>query len=461
MMPAGKRDLPSVTGALEKVAATAKRMRLTEFDAFAVSKASRSVTIERGGVCGADSRIATALHVRACIDGMVGGAFCNSFESGEVSRCLAEAAGIARLMAPDRRWSGFPASADSYRSVPGLHDRSVASTDVATLGIMAEEMVDGAMSVSKKVAVPYGAVEAIERTVGVANSSGVDVAMKETQLQAVICCIAGSGISISPDCEESGMSRGCDLRTDRIGERAGWIADKSTHLVKASTEECEVVFSPMALGASDSGLLTVALNKAFSGQSVMQRTSFLMDRVGEQVWSDRVTMSDNPLLSGRCGSRPFDDEGLPTSKTQMVRKGVLREFLWDSYFGSLSGKGSTGNAVRDLSSGSVGVAPLCLQLTPGRGNMHSLIEEVGHGYLVWGGQGSHTSNPETGEFSFVASPGLLIEDGEVVGGVRGAMISGNISSLLQNVEQVGGDVVDFGYSLMPSVLFRDVKVTTG
>lgn len=460
-MPAKSPRLPSVTDALQTVAATARRMRLAEFDAFAVSKAARSVIIERGGICGADSRMATALHVRACVDGRVGGAFCNSFESGKVARCMAEAAGIAGLMEPDRRWSGFPAGADSYRSVPGIYDRSVASADIDTLGMMAEEMVGGAVSVSRNVAVPYGAVEAIERVLGIANSSGVDVVMKETQLQAVICCVAGSGASISPDCEESGMSRGCDLRTDRIGERAGWVADKSTHLVKASTEECEVVFSPMSLGTSDSGLLAVILNKAFSGQSVMQRTSFLMDRVGEQVWSDKITMNDNPLLSGRCGSRPFDDEGLPTSRTQMVRKGVLTEFLWDSHFGSLSGKGSTGNAVRDLSSGSVGVAPLCLQLSPGRGNMHSLIEEVGHGYLVWGGQGSHTSNPETGEFSFVASPGLLIEDGEVVGGVREAMISGNISSLMQNVEKVGADVVDFGNSLMPSVLFRDVKVTTG
>jgi PmbA protein len=378
-----------------------------------------------------------------------------------VAECIAEAARVARLMVPDRRWSGFPPSPDSYRSVSGIHDSAVASMGVDTLGMMADEMIEGAMSVSRKVAVPYGAVEAIERSVGVANSSGVDVVMKETQLGAVVCCVAGIGETISPDCEESGMSRGCDLRADKIGERAGWVADRSTRLLDAATEECEVVFSPMSLGSSDSGLLTVVLNRAFSGQSVMQRTSFLMDKEGEQIWSDRVSMSDNPLLLGKCGSRPFDDEGLPTTKSQMVRKGVLSGFLWDSHYGSLSGKGSTGNAVRDLSSGSLGVAPLCLQLSPGRGDMHSLIGEVEHGYLVWSGQGTHTSNPETGEFSFVASPGLLIEKGEVVGGVRGAMISGNISALMRNVELVGADVVDFGNSLMPSVLFRDVRVTTG
>lgn len=93
--------------------------------------------------------------------------------------------------------------------------------------------------------------------------------------------------------------------------------------------------------------------------------------------------------------------------------------------------------------------------------MRSLIESVDHGYLVWACQGAHTSNTETGGYSFVASPGLLIEGGEVVGGVRGAMVSGNVSELLSNVERVGADVKDFGNALMPSALFKDVKVTTG
>jgi PmbA protein len=98
---------------------------------------------------------------------------------------------------------------------------------------------------------------------------------------------------------------------------------------------------------------------------------------------------------------------------------------------------------------------------PDRGSMKSLIESVDHGYLVWGCQGSHTSNTETGGFSFVASPGLLIKNGEVVGGVRGSMVSGNVTDLMKNVERVGADVVDFGSALMPSILFRNVKITTG
>lgn len=446
---------------LDTVVSAAKRSKFDEFDAYAVHKNARQVSLERGSVSGADSITSTSLHIRVCVDGRVGGAFCNKTDRAGIKNCLEQAAKIARLRDSDKNWRGFPSTEGRYPSVQRLYDKSVASLDIEVMSMMAEEMIDGALSVSKDVSAPYGTVEAKERVVGIVNSSGINVTMEETELEALICCVAGSGESISPDCEESGKSRGCDLRPEKIGERAAWVAEKSTNIVDAKTEECDVVFSPMSLGVFESGLLSVVLSKALSGQNVLQRITFLADKVGEQIWSDQVTISDNPLLSGKCGSRPFDDEGFPTAKTRLVSKGVLEGYMWDSYHGSLSGECPTGNAVRDLVTGAVSVGPLCLQMSKGTGSMSSIIESVDHGYLVWGCQGAHTSNTETGGFSFVASPGLLIEKGEVIGGVQGAMVSGNISSLMRNVERVGSDVVDFGNSLMPSVLFNKVKMTTG
>ncbi len=136
-------------------------------------------------------------------------------------------------------------------------------------------------------------------------------------------------------------------------------------------------------------------------------------------------------------------------------------FLWNTRDGSVAGKRSTGNAVRDMSTGHVTSAPLNISVKPGKGSLRDLISEVDHGYLVWGCQGAHTSNVETGDFSFVASPGFLIERGSVVGCVKGAMLSGNLLSLFSGIEKVGGDPVDFGNMVCPSLLVGGVKVTTG
>lgn len=460
-MVRGQQTEPSVSDAIETVRAVARASRVSEFDAYVVSKRTRRILMERGVVSGADAARATMVHVRVCADGRVGGAFCNSFGPSEISKCVTQAVKMAGLMEPDSKWRGFPSCGGKYPLIDRIHDKSVASLSAAVMSEMAEEMVDSALSVSKEVSVTYGAVESAERTLGVANSSGVDTVFSETELQATVSCVAGTGLSVSPDCEEHGLSRDCSLRMDKIGERAGWVADKSYRLTEANTEEAEVVFSPFAVGDTESGLLSIILSKALSGQNVLQRISFLADRVGDHIWSEKVTLVDNPLLSGKCGSRPFDDEGVPAQRTKLVVKGVLDGFVWDNRSGSISGTGSTGNAVRDLASGNITAAPLSLQLSPGRGSLKSLVESVDHGYLVWGCQGAHTSDTETGGFSFVASPAMLIEDGEVVGGVRGAMITGNLDELMRNVERVGADVVDFRGALMPSVLFRDVKVTTG
>lgn len=451
----------SLARALDLVVACARAQRVKDFDAYAVSRSSKRVSVERDCLSGADSVLGTGIQVRVSMGGRVGGAFCNTFDRSSVTECMAQAIKVARLMDPDPRWQGFASCDRAYPAVRGMHDAAVAKLGIDVMSEMAMEMVDSALAVSKAVSVPYGGVEAVERAVGVVNSSGLSAVMADTELQAVACCVAGSGSSVSPECEQRSRSRSCDIRMDKTGERAGWVADSSTEIVKARTEEADVVFSPLSLGSSDSGLLNIVLSKALSGQSTLQNTSFLGDKVGEEVWSDQISLSDNPVLAGRCGCRPFDDEGVPTRKTRLVEKGVLKGFVWDNYNGSISGTGSTGNAVRDPSTGSVTPSTLCLQLSPGKGSMASLISSVDHGYLVWNCQGSHTSNTETGGFSFVASPGLLIEGGEVVGGVRGAMISGNVSDLLAKVGTVGADVADFGSALMPSILFREVKVTTG
>lgn len=460
-MPRSRRTPLSVSDAVDAVRSAARRQKVMEYETYAVSKRLRRVLVECGHVSGADTALSAGLYLRVDVDGRVGGAFCNAFDTDSVSDCVAKAVSVARLMEPDPRWPGFPSSERGCPSVSGIYDKSVASLEVSVLSEMAEEMADGALSVSKDVSVPFGVVQSTVRTLCITNSNGVHRSMEDTELQAIVSCVAGTGSSVSPDCEERGQSRDCSLRMERIGARAGWVADNSLHLVDARTEETDVIFSPLSLGNPDSGLLNIVLSKVLSGQSAHQKMSYLSERIGDSLWSRHVTLVDNPVLSGRCGSRPFDDEGMPTTRTKLVEKGVLKGFVYDSYYGTASGTGSSGNAVRDVTSGAVNAAPLCLQMAPGRGSLDSLVASVDHGYLVWACQGAHTSNTETGGFSFVASPGLLIEDGEVVGGIRGAMISGGMDDLMMNAERVGADVVDFGNALMPSVLFKDVKVTTG
>lgn len=460
-MPRRCEDRLSTQQALESVVRAARKSKVSAFEAFAVLKMSKRVNIESNQVSSADSTLSSGLHIRVSDGHKVGGAFCNTFDEREVARCVSEAEKVASICAPDSDWTGFPSCEDRYRRIDGLYDKDVASLGFRQIGQMAEDIIEGASSVGGGVSSNFGSVEAMGRSVGVANSSGIRVVFKETELRGTVACVAGAGATATPDCMDMRMSRCRDLSFEKMGARAGWIAAESSRIARPRTEKCEAVFSPMALGEEGSGLLNVLLRNAFSGQSVVRKASFLADKVGDQIWSDNITIDDNPLLSARCGSRPFDDEGVPSSRTRLVHRGRLEGFVWDSYHGGISGKGSTGNAVRDTSSGAVRPSPLCLRMAPGIGTLEKLISTLDRGYLVWGCQGAHTSNVETGGFSFVANPALLIEKGQVIGGVRGVMVSGNIIDLLADVRAVGSDSVDFGCTLMPSMVFRNVNITTG
>lgn len=80
----------------------------------------------------------------------------------------------------------------------------------------------------------------------------------------------------------------------------------------------------------------------------MQRgRSYLADKMGQEVACDMVTLLDNGRLPGGLGSRPFDDEGVPTRATRLVDEGILQAVIYDTYTANKAGTQSTGNALRD------------------------------------------------------------------------------------------------------------------
>lgn len=461
-MMAREQDLEeAVSSALEEALGAGRKLECAEVEAYASCGRMQRITAEQSSITAASSLSENVLFVRVVEDGRLGIAFSSSFDARRVRQCVEDARDLAKIAEKDSQWPGFAPNPGAYPRIQGLFNKSVESLSADDQRGMLELMIDGATRTAKGIIVNIAGVEVSRKATGVANLNGLDALSKDTLVNAYCWTVRGKGKSVTPDCTNVRASRRPDIDFEKIGETSALIALHSSTLKKPRTEECSVVFSPMAVGFSDMGLLSTLMARGLSGERIFRKNSFLQEKVGERIASKKLTLVDDPLGPGLSGSRPFDDEGCPSRRTELVSDGVLKGFLWDNYFGSISGAGSTGNAIRDRSTGSVSVSPTNLQVKPGRGDMEKIISGIDHGYFVWGCQGVHTSNFETGNFSFVASPGLLIEKGELVGGVRGAMLSGNIIELLANIDIIGSEVQDFGGSLMPTMSFRDVRITTG
>jgi PmbA protein len=192
-----------------------------------------------------------------------------------------------------------------------------------------------------------------------------------------------------------------------------------------------------------------------SGYAVYRKSTFLADKLGEQIANERLTAIDDGRRRGGLGSRPFDGEGLPTRRNVLLERGRLSTFLLDSSSARKLGMVSTGNATRSAGS-SPGVGPSNLWFEPGDESLEEIIARTDRGLLVTEliGQGF---NPVTGDYSRGAA-GMWIEGGELAYPVEEITIAGNFGDMLNDVDAVGSDLVWLGRVASPSLRISRMTV---
>jgi PmbA protein len=184
------------------------------------------------------------------------------------------------------------------------------------------------------------------------------------------------------------------------------------------------------------------LISALNGSAIQQKNSFLIDKLGEKVFSEKLTVSDDPFIPSGRGSRLFDGEGLATQKRLVFEKGIVRNYFIDTYYGKKLNMQPTSGGNTNL------------VFESGDKDLEGLIAIVEKGILVTGFNGGN-SNGSTGDYSF-GIEGFLIEDGKIVRPVSEMNITGNMKDLWSGIIEAGNDVYRNTSWLMPSVLFSNV-----
>ena len=201
---------------------------------------------------------------------------------------------------------------------------------------------------------------------------------------------------------------------------------------KLDTQEVAVIFDPDA-GRSILGLLASCIN----GGAIWRKSSYLLDREGQQVASALVNVIDDPLIPRGPGSRPFDGEGLISRRNSVVENGILKTYILDTYSAKKLQKKSTGNASRG-SSGGVGPSTTNLILQPGKQSVEQLLKSTERALYVTDMMG-FGFNAVTGDFSRGAS-GFWIERGERKFAVSEVTISLNLDEILKRIDGIADDL---------------------
>lgn len=186
------------------------------------------------------------------------------------------------------------------------------------------------------------------------------------------------------------------------------------------------------------------LISAMYGTAIQQKNTFLLNRLGDKIVSDKLTVIDNPHQKRAFGSRWYDGEGVATEDRVLIGKGVLNTYFIDTY-----------NALK-LNIQPTVASPSIIKLEHGIKNHSQLLNTMHQGIWVTGFNGGNT-NSTTGDFSF-GIEGFLVENGIATTPIGEMNITGNILDLWNNLVEVGNDPLSLNSSRqIPALLFEGVS----
>lgn len=350
------------------------------------------------------------------------------------------------------------ANKDEFSGLPVLSRRTI---DPATLAIFDPEV--GRLESKTKIALALETERIALADKRITNSHGASFVSNEGtsvlassngflgECQKTYCSLgvglqAGETDDLVEDFWFSSQTHFKDLETpEKIARTAVERTVRQLKPRKIKTQRVPVVFEPQMTA----GLLGF-LFSCTAGTAIYQKASFLVDKLGQRIGNDRITVIDDGLLPGKLGTGPFDSEGIPSRRTVVVRNGILKNYLCNTYAARKLKLKSTGNADGN------GVSPNNFYLEAGPHSPAEIIRSCEKGLLLIRTLG-HGLNSITGDISRGAF-GLWIEKGEIAYPVSEITISGNLGRILKTVEMVGNDLEFRGSICGPTIKVAEMMV---
>ena len=210
---------------------------------------------------------------------------------------------------------------------------------------------------------------------------------------------------------------------------------------KLSTMKAPVIFaSEVATG------LFGHLVGAIAGGSVYRKSTFLLDSLGQQIFPDWLTIEEHPHLLKGLASTPFDSEGVRTERRDIIKEGVLQQWLLTNYSARKLGLKSTGHA-----------GGIHNWRIAGRGlDFDGMLKQMGTGLVVTELMGQGVSGM-TGDYSRGAA-GFWVENGEIQYPVSEITIAGNLKDMWREIVTVGNDIETRSNIQCGSVLLPEMKI---
>ncbi len=401
----------------------AKAAGADQADAVVVRSRSRSVSVRLGKVEGTEASESDDFSLRVFVGRQVASVSANP---GFDMKVLAERAVAMAKVSPDDPFACLADEADLARSYPDLELYDPTDVPTDALREAALEMEQAALDVQGVTNSSGSGASSGMGGLVLVTSHGFSGSYMASRFGRSVSVIAGEGTKMERDYDFDSRLYAADLDDPKlIGLRAGERVVKRVNPRQVDTgSNVTVVFDPR-IARGFVGHIAGAIN----GASVARKTSFLRDKMGQQVLKAGLSITDDPLIVRGSSSRPFDGEGVSGKRMVMIEDGVLNHWFLSTSTARELGLATNGRGVR----GGTAVSPAStnLALEPGDISPEDLIKSIGNGFYITEliGQGV---NMITGEYSRGAT-GFWIENGELAYPVSEVTIASNLKDMFMRL----------------------------
>ncbi len=358
--------------------------------------------------------------------------------SEESLKAMAERCVAMARNAPEDPWCGLAERSQLEKAPPDLDlfDRHEPSTEkIKDTALEAEDAARSVAGISNSEGADVGWSRS---TISLATTTGFSETYTVTSQSFSASVLAGEGTEMERDYDFASAVHWDDLPSpSSIGRSAGERAVKRLNPKKMSTTQAPVILDPRISSA-----LVRHLLGAINGTSVARGTSFLKDRLGQQILPSNVSIMEDPRRPRGQRSKPFDAEGLPTRAKSLVNEGTLESWILDLSSSRQLGCSSTGNASRGTG-GPPGPSATNVWMTAGDASPAGLISDIQQGFYVTELIGMGV-NGVTGDYSRGAS-GFWIENGAIAFPVSEMTIAGNLRDMFLALTPANDLVFKYGY----------------
>ena len=410
-------------------------------EAWAGASRSREVQVQvrDGAIETVSEATSRSISLRLWVDGRYGGHSTNDMRPEELARFTRDAVALTRALQPD-----------PFRQIPDpalFAGRPEVELDLVDPGVLAltredrEAMCFGLdaelVGKDKVISVTSGSTDGQSEGASV-SSNGFSGTSASTWLWLGTEVTLDDGISRP----EGGLWVGGPHRAQGLPPVEVATAAMKRARDRLGSKKGPTMKGLMVVDPSAAAHLVGRLLGPATGGSVQQGRSFWGGKLDQPLVSEKLEITDDPLLPRGLGSRLFDGEGISARKMPLVQGGALRALYIDTYYGRKLGMAPTSGG------------PSNRVVRPGARDLAAILADLDHGIYVtsWLGGNADTTS---GDFSF-GMRGHVVEKGKVGAPVGEMNVSGNLLTLFAGLAEVGSDPWPWSSTLVPTLVFDGV-----